>query len=82
MENNKDQSRDLFLCKQDICNMVGKLAKTTHKKHENNGKSVQMWVFENKDKVFFYQESGVKVVPCRVVTCLSQLSYKLNGRNK
>ncbi len=27
MENNKDLSRDLFLCEQDIRNLVGKLAK-------------------------------------------------------
>jgi hypothetical protein len=61
MENNKNLSRDLFLCEQDICNMAWKLAKKTYEKHENGGKSVQMWVSKNKDKVFFYQESGVEV---------------------
>jgi hypothetical protein len=61
MENNKDLSRDLFLCEQDIHNMVGKLAKGMYKKHENDAKSVQMWVFKNKDNVFLYQESKVEV---------------------
>jgi hypothetical protein len=36
MENNKDLSRDLFVYKQDICNMARKLAKKTHEKHEND----------------------------------------------
>jgi hypothetical protein len=39
MENNGDQSRDLFLCKSDIGNLVGKLAKETYKKDENDAKS-------------------------------------------
>jgi hypothetical protein len=41
--------------------MVGKLAKETYKKHKNDAQSVQMWVIENKDKVFFYQKSGLQV---------------------
>jgi hypothetical protein len=36
MENNKDLSRDLFLCEQDIYNIAGKLAKKTYEKHEND----------------------------------------------
>jgi hypothetical protein len=41
--------------------MVGKLAKETHEKDENDAKSVRMWVIENKGKVFFYQELNVQV---------------------
>jgi hypothetical protein len=41
--------------------MVGKLAKKTYKKHENDAQSVQMWVIKNKYKVFFYRKSGLQV---------------------
>jgi hypothetical protein len=58
MENNGNLPRDFFLCEQDIRNMVGKLAKETYKKDEND---VRMWVIENKEKVFFYQEFNVQV---------------------
>jgi cupin superfamily acireductone dioxygenase involved in methionine salvage len=61
MENNKYLSKDLFICEQDICNLAGKLAKETYKKHENDAKNVRMQVSKNKDKVFFYQESKVEV---------------------
>jgi len=61
MENNGDQSRDLFLCKSDIGNLVGKLAKETYKKDENDAKSFWMWVIKNKEKNFFYQKSSVQV---------------------
>ncbi len=54
MENNGDLSRDFFLCEQDIRNLIGKLTKKTYKKDENDAKSVQMWVTENKEIVFFY----------------------------
>jgi hypothetical protein len=33
-------TRDTFLCEQDIQNIVGKLAKETYKKHENDVESV------------------------------------------
>jgi hypothetical protein len=38
-----------------------KLAKKTYKKDENDAKSVRMWVIENKEKVFFYQELSFQV---------------------
>jgi hypothetical protein len=41
--------------------MASKLAKKTYKKHENDVQNVWMWVVENKDKVFFYQENGFHV---------------------
>ncbi len=59
MENRVELSWDLFLSEQDICNMAGQLAKEMYKKHENDVQIVWMWVVENKDNVFFYQESGV-----------------------
>jgi len=61
MENRAKLSQNLFLSEKDIWNMVGKLAKETYKKHENDAQSVRMWVIENKDEVFFYQESGLQV---------------------
>jgi hypothetical protein len=42
MENNRDLTRDVLLSKQDIQNLVGKLAKETYKKDENDAKSI--WV--------------------------------------
>jgi D-alanyl-D-alanine dipeptidase len=53
--------REFFLCEQDICNLVGKLAKETYKKYEDDAKSVRTWVIENREKVFFYQEYNVQV---------------------
>jgi len=41
--------------------MASKLVKKTYNKHENDVQSVQMWVVENKYKVFFYKEIGVEV---------------------
>jgi hypothetical protein len=35
-ENNGEPSKDLFLSEQDICNLAGKLAKKTYKKHDND----------------------------------------------
>jgi hypothetical protein len=83
MKNNGDLSRDYFLCEQDICNMVGKLAKKTYKKDENDAKSVKMWSLKigkrfssTKNLMFKLKET------CMVVTCLSQLAYKLSGKRK
>jgi hypothetical protein len=61
MENSNELSRYLFLSEQNIIHLARKLAKKTYKKHENDAHSVRMWVVENKDKVFFYQESGQHV---------------------
>jgi hypothetical protein len=51
----------LFLSEQDIRNLARKLTKETYKKHDNDAQSVQVWVAENKDQVFFYQDSGGQV---------------------
>jgi hypothetical protein len=61
MENSNELSRDLFLNEQNILTLARKLAKETYKKHENDAHNVEMWVAENKDKVFFYQKSGGQV---------------------
>jgi hypothetical protein len=80
MENNDELSRDLFLNEQDICKLVGKLAKKTYNKHENDAWIIRMWVVENKYKVFFYQENGGQVegsytIVMKIVICLSPLAY-------
>ncbi len=36
MENKGELSRDLFLSEQDICNLAGKPAKKTYKKHDKD----------------------------------------------
>jgi hypothetical protein len=41
-------SKDLFLCEQDIRNVVSKLAKKTYKQHDNDSKNVRMWVKDNQ----------------------------------
>jgi len=38
-----------------------KLAKEMYKKHENDAQNMQVWVAENKDQIFFYQENGGQV---------------------
>jgi hypothetical protein len=61
MGNNGNISQIFFLCEQDIRNLARKLAKKTYKKDENDAKNVQMWVTENKETIFFYQESSVQI---------------------
>ncbi len=62
IERNGELLRDLFLSEQDIHNTVRKLAKEMMcKMHENDTQSVRMWVVENRDDVFFYQETNVEV---------------------
>jgi hypothetical protein len=51
-------SKYLFLCEQDICNVVGKLAKETYKQHDNDAKNVKMWVKDNVDNVFYFQKTS------------------------
>jgi hypothetical protein len=52
---------DTFICEQDIWNIDEKLAKETYKKHENDVKSVSMWVQKNPNVLFYYQEIGFEV---------------------
>jgi hypothetical protein len=51
-------SKDLFLCEQDIRNVVSKLAKKTYKQHDNDSKNVRMWVKDNVDNIFYFQKTS------------------------
>jgi hypothetical protein len=44
-----------------IWNITKNLAKETYKKHENNANNVHVWVWENPNVLFYYQESGSEV---------------------
>ncbi len=54
-------TKDTFLCEQDIHNITRKLTKETYNKHDNDVKSVCMWVQEYPYFLFYYQESGLEV---------------------
>jgi hypothetical protein len=62
--------------------MASKLAKETYKKHKNDVKNVQMWVVENKDKVFTKKLVFKLKEIFKAVTCPSPLGYKPNGKGK
>jgi hypothetical protein len=50
--------RDTFSCEQDIRNIARKLTKETYKKHDND---VHMWIWEDLNVLFYYQDSGLEV---------------------
>lgn len=54
-------SRDCFLSMEDIRNICGVRAQQLYKKHDNDAESVRMWVRENSELVFYYQDPGTKV---------------------
>lgn len=54
-------SRDCFLSEDDVRNVCGLLQKDLYMKHSNDAESVRMWVRENPDLVFYYQDPGVVV---------------------
>ena len=60
-ERGGELTRDLFICDQDIRNVVGRLAIETYKRDNNNAKSVRMWVQEHPHLVLYYKESGIHV---------------------
>lgn len=60
-EGNLVPSRDCFLSEDDIRNMAGILQKDVYMKNPNDAESVRMWVKENPNLVFYYQETGQKV---------------------
>jgi len=55
------ESRDLFLSIEDIRNICGVRAQQLYKKHDNDAESVRMWVRENPNMVFYYQDPGTRV---------------------
>lgn len=54
-------SRDCFLSELDIRNMAGVLQRDTYMKDPNDAESVRMWVRDNLESIFFFQESGARV---------------------
>ncbi len=53
-------NRNMFLTKQDVKVLSRKLAQETYQQHKNNAKSVHMWVQQNTNSMFYYQEIGVE----------------------
>jgi hypothetical protein len=54
-------SRECFLSEDDVRNVCGLLQKDLYMKHSNDAESVRMWVRENPNLVFYYQDPGVVV---------------------
>jgi hypothetical protein len=50
----------MFLTKQNVMVLSRKLAQETYQQHKNNVKSVHMWVQQNTNSMFYYQEIGVE----------------------
>jgi hypothetical protein len=72
MENNKDLSRDLFLCEQNICNIAGKLVKKSMKNMKTMERVFECGCLKTRTKFFSTMTPGLKSKEaCRVVTCLS-----------
>ena len=46
---------------EDIRNICGVRAQELYKKHHNDAESVRMWVRENREMVFYYQDPGTKI---------------------
>jgi len=80
MENNGNLSRDFFLCEQDIRNMVGSLLKKPTRKmkmmFECGSLKTRKRFSSTKNLMFKSKETWM------MVTCLSQLAYKLNGKRR
>ena len=51
------KSRDCFLSEVDIRNIVGKVHKDTFIRNSNDAESVRMWVRENPNIVFYFQDT-------------------------
>jgi hypothetical protein len=54
-------NRNMFLIKQDVKVLFGKLAQKTYYLHKNDAKSVHMWVEQNINSVSYYQEIRIEV---------------------
>jgi hypothetical protein len=57
-EGNLVKTKDCFLSEDDVCNVCGLLQKDLYMKDPNDAESVRMWVHENPDLVFYYQDPG------------------------
>jgi len=54
-------NRDMLLTKQHVRVLFGKLVQEIYQLHKNNAKNVCMWVRQNINSMFHYQEIGVEV---------------------
>ncbi len=54
-------NRNMFLTKQDVKVLSRKLTQETYQLHKNNAKNVYMWVQQNTNSMFYYQEIGIEV---------------------
>jgi hypothetical protein len=61
LKDGKEATRDWFLHEQDVRNLATKVDRETYMLSAEDAKSVQLWVQENADSVFFYQEIGVPI---------------------
>jgi hypothetical protein len=57
-EGNLVKTKDCFLSEDDVRNVYGLLQKDLYMKDLNDAESVRMWVRENPDLVFYYQDPG------------------------
>jgi hypothetical protein len=77
-------NRDMFITRQDVKVLFGKLDQETYQPHKNDAKSVHMWVQQNINSMFYYQKIGIKVG--RVVslgkTYLTFWVFKHHGKRK
>jgi hypothetical protein len=54
-------TKDVFLIEQDVKVLFRKLTPKTYQLHKNDVKSVHMWVQQNTNSMFYYQETRVDV---------------------
>ena len=57
-ENNVPAYRDTFIMPSDVYNITNKLVKELWEKHPKDAMSVKMWIEENPDSWYHYQEYG------------------------
>lgn len=57
MDGQQEITRDLFLTDQDVRYLSNKKAKETYQFHPHDALSVKMWVQQNTESVFYYQET-------------------------
>ncbi len=54
-------NKDMFLTKQNVRVLFGKVARETYQLHKNDAKNVNTWVQQNTNSMFYYQETRVEV---------------------
>jgi hypothetical protein len=54
-------NKNMFLIEQDVKVLFGKVVQETYQLQKNDVKNVHMWVQQNTNSVFYYQETRVEV---------------------